>query len=75
VRVSALRVSIVAASVCVPCDEIVDRFSELRGEANAFILPPLDLAAVWLPTIHHDRPTVLGAVKDTPSAALKKRRP
>ena len=72
-RVSALRVAIVAASVCVLMWEIVHRFSEICGEASVLLLPPLDLA-VCSPPRHH-RPTVLGAVKDKPPAALKKRRP
>jgi len=62
-RVSALRVAIVAASVYVPCDERSCVFSEL-----------LNLVAALAPRSHR-HPTVLGAVKDKPSAALNKRRP
>ena len=73
-RVSALRVSIVAAELDVTGSKPDDG-------------PPVRLARSWkahsctgrltkgLGPALDDRPTVLGALKDKPSAALKERRP
>jgi hypothetical protein len=49
-RVSALRVAIVAASVCVLCDERPSfHFCELHGAARAFARAACDLAVVCPP--------------------------